>query len=96
MVAMFLVAMPNNLAARSYSIVPEPAYTDIEAEGEYIVTAKTNIIVQDDLWNPAERFAEDMQAYFGTKKPMHIIKRAKGRNGSTSASISSCPKRVTR
>ena len=77
-VAMIILAMPMDLAARSYSVVPEPAYTDIEAEGEYIVTAKTRIVVYDELWNPAARFAEDMMPYFGIKKPMHTSKRGKG------------------
>ena len=80
-VAMFILAMPTCLAARSYNVVPEPAYTDIEAEGDYVVTSKTRIVVQDGLWNPAERFAEDMMSYFGLKKPMHVIKRAKGVKG---------------
>ena len=76
--ALFTFALPADVVARNYSIVPEPAYMDIEAEGEYIVTGKTRIVVNDEAWNPAERFAEDMMPYFGLKKPMHTSKRGKG------------------
>ena len=78
MAAMLTLATPTNLEARSYNVVPEPAYVDIQPEGDYTVTAKTHIIVNDDLWNTATLFAEDMKAYFGTKKPMHTAKRGKG------------------
>ena len=78
MAAILTLATPAELEARSYNVVPEPAYTDIEQEGNYIVTAKTRIVVQDDVWNPAELFAKDMQAYFGTKRPMHTGKYGKG------------------
>ena len=78
MVALFTFALPADVVARNYSIVPEPAYMDIEAEGDYVVTAKTRIVVNDEAWNPAERFAEDMMPYFGLKKPMHTAKRGKG------------------
>ena len=76
--ALFTFALPADVVARNYSIVPEPAYMDIAAEGDYIVTGKTRIVVNDDAWNPAERFAEDMMPYFGLKKPMHTAKRGKG------------------
>ena len=78
MAAILTLATPAELEARSYNIVPEPAYVDIEEEGTYTVTAKTRIVVQDDIWNPAELFAKDMQAYFGTKRPMHTGKHGKG------------------
>ena len=76
--ALVMFALPTDAVARNYSVVPEPAYMDIEAEGEYVVTGKTRIVVNDDAWNPAERFAEDMMHYFGLKKPMHTSKRGKG------------------
>ena len=78
MAAILTLATPAELEARSYNVVPEPAYVDIEEEGTYTVTAKTRIVVQDDIWNPAELFAKDMQAYFGTKRPMHTGKHGKG------------------
>ena len=78
MAALFTFALPADVAARNYSIVPEPAYMDIQPEGDYVVTAKTRIVVNDEAWNPAERFAEDMMSYFGMKKPMHTSKRGKG------------------
>ena len=78
MAALFSIMLPAELAARNYTIVPEPAYTDIEAEGDYVVTAKTRIVVQDEAWNPAERFAEDMMPYFNLKKPMRTSKHGKG------------------
>lgn len=78
MAAIFAIMLPAEVAARNYTIIPEPAYTDIEAEGDYVVTAKTRIVVQDDAWNPAERFAEDMMSYFNLKKPMRTSKHGKG------------------
>ena len=50
------------LSARELNVVPEPSYVDLEAEGEYTVTAKTRIIVVDEMWAPATRFSEDMMA----------------------------------
>ena len=76
--ALFTFALPADVVARNYSVVPEPAYMDIQPEGDYVVTAKTRIVVNDEAWNPAERFAEDMMPYFGMKKPMQVAKRGKG------------------
>ena len=61
-VAILFVALisTTSLSARELHVVPEPAYVDLEAEGEYVVTEKTRIIVVDDLWAPAARFTEDM------------------------------------
>ena len=47
----------TTLQARELNVVPEPAYVDLEAEGEYVVTAKTRIIVVDEMWAPATRFS---------------------------------------
>ena len=71
------VALLNSISlqARDINIVPQPAYIDLKAEGDYLVTEKTRIIVVDDMWGPAQRFAEDMMAYFGTEKPMRMSKR---------------------
>ena len=62
------------LSARELNVVPEPAYVDLEAEGDYAVTNKTRIIVVDEMWAPAERFSEDMMATMGFEKPMHMSK----------------------
>lgn len=78
MAALFIMMLPAELVARNYTIVPEPAYTDIQPEGDYVVTAKTRIVVEDDAWGPAERFAEDMVPYFDLKKPMRVAKSGKG------------------
>ena len=75
-VAILFVALisTTTLSARELNVVPEPAYVDLEAEGEYVVTEKTRIIVVDDMWAPAARFTEDMMSYFGTDKPMRTSK----------------------
>ena len=78
LVALSLIVMLPALSARELHVVPQPAYTDIAAEGDYTVTPKTRIVVVDNLWNPAERFAEDMQRHFGTEKPMPTAKNGKG------------------
>ena len=54
MAALFTFALPADVAARNYSIVPEPAYMDIQPEGDYVVTAKTRIVVNDEAWNRSE------------------------------------------
>ena len=75
-VAILFVALisTTSLSARELHVVPEPAYVDLEAEGEYVVTEKTRIIVVDDLWAPAARFTEDMMSYYGSDKPMRTSK----------------------
>lgn len=73
------LAMPTaELSARELHIFPAPAYIDLDSEGSYTVTPKTTIVVEDDAWNAADRFAEDMQNYYGSKKPMRTAKRGKG------------------
>ena len=64
----------TTLAARELNVVPEPVYVDLQPEGDYQVTEKTRIIVVDEMWNPAERFAEDMMAHFGSERPMRLTK----------------------
>ena len=80
LVALLAIALTTTEAsfARDLHIIPQPAYVDLDAEGDYLVTAKTTIVVQDDAWNPAERFAEDMMPYFNLTKPMKCAKRGKG------------------
>ena len=80
LVALLAIAFttPEASFARDLHIIPQPAYVDLDAEGDYLVTAKTTIVVQDDAWNPAERFAEDMMPYFNLTKPMKCAKRGKG------------------
>ena len=64
--------------AATLNIIPEPAYVDLAAEGTYLVTGKTHIIVNDELWNEAELFATEMMPHFNLKKPMKCVKRGKG------------------
>ena len=59
-------------------IIPQPSYVDMSAEGTYTITEKTKIVVYDDAWDAAEVFAQDMQQYFGSKKPLRCAKRGKG------------------
>ncbi len=73
-VALTMILMISELYARELNVVPEPAYVDLEAEGDYLVTEKTRIIVVDDMWNPAERFAEDMMPFLGSEKPLRLTK----------------------
>lgn len=75
---MTLILMVPALQARELNIVPQPSYMDIEAEGEFVVTPKTKIVVIDDMWKPAELFAREMQAYFNADKPLSTVKRGKG------------------
>ena len=93
LVALSLIVMLPALSARELHVVPQPAYTDIAAEGDYTVTPKTRIVVVDNLWNPAERFTEDMQRHFGTEKPMPTAKNARA---SRFASTAAYPPRATR
>lgn len=65
-------------SAHKLHIVPEPAYIDMAAEGEFVVTGKTKIVVWDDMWSVADIFAEEMMEYFDLKKPMATGKRGKG------------------
>ena len=68
----------SGLSAREYNIVPQPAYVEIEERGDYLVTERTRIVVEDNAYNPAERFVEDMMAYFGSERPMRIASRGTG------------------
>ena len=78
-VAMLMALMcAVTVSARELNILPEPLSVNVEAEGNYTVTAKTNIIALEELNNPAARFAEEMMPYFGAKRPMSIAKRGKG------------------
>ena len=77
--AMALAMMlPMSVMATQPHIIPEPAYMDFSDEGTFHIDSKTKIIVYDEAWNPAERFAEDMMAHFGSKKPMKTAKRGNG------------------
>ena len=69
-----MILMISELYARELNVVPEPTYVDLQAEGDYQVTEKTRIIVVDDMWNPAERFAEDIMPLFGAEKPLRLTK----------------------
>ena len=70
-----LVLSVSALSARELNLIPEPSYVDLEAEGDYVVTEKTRITVVDDMWHPAQLFAEDMMEYFGSEKPLRTVKR---------------------
>lgn len=77
-VALFMVVGGGELSARELNVVPKPSYVELEAEGDFLVTDRTRIVVEDDAWNPAQRFAEDMQQYFNLKRPMRLSRHGKG------------------
>ncbi len=79
-ILVLVVAMivPMTTIAAQPHIIPEPAYMDFGDEGTFHVDSKTKIIVYDEAWNPAERFAEDMMKHFGSKKPLRTVKRGNG------------------
>ena len=56
-----------SVSARELNIVPQPTYVNIE-EGDYVVTAKTRIVLDVAHPNPAYRFAEDMLPVCGNMK----------------------------
>ena len=56
--AISIIAATATISATELHIIPEPSYIDLEAEGYYEVTAKTRLVVNDEAWNPAERFSE--------------------------------------
>ena len=73
--AVALATSTSEASARELHIVPAPTYIDLDSEGSYTVTPKTTIVVEDDAWNAADRFAEDMQSYYGSKRPLRTAKR---------------------
>ena len=78
LVAILLCAARIEAVAERLHVVPQPAYVDLEAEGHYVVTEKTRIVVNDEAWNPAKVFAADMQKHFGSKRLMKMGKHGKG------------------
>ena len=63
------------VSARELNILPQPTCINIEAEGDYVVTPKTRIVVDATYANPAYRFAEDIAPIIGNMK---VSKRGKG------------------
>ena len=76
-VALTLLGTTHVMASEPH-IIPQPAYIDMAAEGTYTITAETKIVVYDDAWDAAEVFAQDMQQYFGSKRPLRCAKRGNG------------------
>lgn len=74
----FAMILPMTTMAAQPHIIPEPSYMDFGEEGTFHIDSKTKIIVYDEAWNPAERFAEDMMHFFGSKKPLRTAKRGNG------------------
>ena len=74
----FAMVLPMVAVAAQPHIIPEPAYMDFGDEGTFHIDSKTKIVVYDEAWNPAERFAEDMMSFFKTNKPMRTAKRGNG------------------
>ena len=72
-------AMASSVMAAEPHIIPQPSYIDMSSEqGYYTVTEKSRIVVYDEAWAPARLFAEEMQNYFGSKKPLRLAKRGNG------------------
>ncbi|MBO7190113.1 MAG: beta-N-acetylhexosaminidase [Alistipes sp.] len=63
------------VSARELNIVPQPTYINIEETGDYVVTAKTRVILDVAHPNPAYRFVEDLSHIYGVMK---VAKRGKG------------------
>lgn len=78
LLATMLGVMADVAVAREINIVPQPEYIDMEAEGSYIVTEKTRIVVNDEAWTAATTFAEEMMKHFDMEKPMRMSERGKG------------------
>ena len=79
LVVLLLVVITTGTAlAEKPHIIPEPSYIDMSSEGTYTVTEKTKIVVYDEAWDVAEVFANDMQLFFGSKRPMNCAKRGNG------------------
>lgn len=76
-VALTLLGTTHVMASEPH-IIPQPAYIDMAAEGTYTITAETKIVVYDNAWDAAEVFAQDMQQYFGSKRPLRCAKRGNG------------------
>ena len=64
-----------SVSARELNIIPQPASINL-AEGDYVVTAKTRVIVDVAHPNPAFRFVEDLIPVYGNI--LKISKRGKG------------------
>ena len=73
----FALALTIGLSAsaRELNILPQPTHINIEAEGDYVVTPKTRIVVDAAYANPAYRFAEDIAPIIGNMK---VAKSGKG------------------
>ena len=63
--AVALATSTSEASARELHIVPAPTYIDLDSESSYTVTPKTTIVVEDDAWNAADRFAEDLDEMLG-------------------------------
>lgn len=60
------------------SVFPQPEYVDM-SQGEYLVTPRTRIVVEDDMFSPARLFAEDMASFFTeARRPMKVSRGGKG------------------
>ena len=77
LVALCMVLTIAVAHAQRPHIIPEPSYIDM-AQGTFTITEKTKIVVYDEAWDAAEVFAQDMQQYFGSKKPLRCVKRGSG------------------
>ena len=64
-----------SVSARELNIIPQPASINL-AEGDYVVTAKTRVIIDVAHPNPAFRFVEDLIPVYGNI--LKISKRGKG------------------
>ena len=62
-------------SARELNILPQPTYINIEAEGDYVITTKTCVVVDVAHPNPAYRFVEDLRPIYGIMK---VVKKGKG------------------
>ena len=77
-VAIAATITPSIALAQEPHIIPEPSYMEFGEEGTFTIDKNTRIVVYDEAWNPAERFAEDMMQHLGSKSPLKLAKRGNG------------------
>ena len=78
LVALSVVLATATAMAAEPHIIPQPSYIDMASEGTFTVTDKTKIVVYDEAWDVAGVFAQEMQQFFGSKKPLRCVKRGNG------------------
>lgn len=78
MTALWVVLIPNAVSAtEQLLLLPQPTSITM-AEGHFHLTSATRLYVADGLWNPAERFVEDVAEMIPLKAPRSLTRREGG------------------